>query len=80
MQSPTTEDVSRSRTRNPSPDRALDQFGLSCARVESVSLDERLDAARQVCDEIYKDAPVELPAGNAGSELENAWVELFYFR
>jgi len=32
----------------------LDQFGLGCARVERGSLDERLNAARQVCDEIYK--------------------------
>ena len=32
----------------------LDQFGLSCARVEKVSLDERLNAARQVHDEIDK--------------------------
>ena len=50
------EDVSRSRTLNPSPDRALDQFGRSCARVERVSPDERLNAARQVRDEIDKNA------------------------
>jgi len=49
-------DVSRSRTLNPSPDRALDQFGFSCARVERVSLDERLNAARQVRHKIYKNA------------------------
>jgi len=34
----------------------LDQFGLSCARVEGVSPDERLNAARQVRDKIYKNA------------------------
>jgi len=35
---------------------ALDQFGLSCARVESVSPDDRLNAARQVRNQIYKNA------------------------
>ena len=34
----------------------LEQFGLSCARVEKVSLDERLNAARQVRHKIYKNA------------------------
>jgi len=33
-----------------------DQFGLSCARVERVSPDERLNAARQVRHKIYKNA------------------------
>ena len=36
----------------------IDQFGLSCARVEEVSLDERLNAARQVRYKIYKNALV----------------------
>jgi len=35
---------------------ARDQFGLSGARVEKVSLDESLNAARQVRDKIYKNA------------------------
>jgi len=35
---------------------APDQFGRSCARVERVSLDERLNAARQVRHKIYKNA------------------------
>jgi len=45
-------------TRGPARNRSsvLDQFGLSCARVEKASLDERLNAARQVRDEIYKNA------------------------
>jgi len=34
----------------------LDQFGLSRARVERVSLDERLNTARQVRHKIYKNA------------------------
>jgi len=34
----------------------LDQFGLSCARVDEASLDERLNAARQVRHKIYKNA------------------------
>jgi len=34
----------------------LDQFGVSCARVERVSLDERLNAARRVRHKIYKNA------------------------
>jgi len=38
--------------------KRLDQFGLSCARVERVSLDERLNAARQVRHKIYKSALV----------------------
>jgi len=41
----------------------LDQFGLSCARVERVSPDERLNAARQVHDEIYKNALMPLLTG-----------------
>jgi len=36
----------------------IDQFGLSGARVEKVSLDERLNAARQVRYKIYKNALV----------------------
>jgi len=32
----------------------IDQFGLSCARAEQASLDERLNAARQVHDKIDK--------------------------
>jgi len=42
--------------RPPLSDCALDQFGRSCARVEKVSLDERLNAARQVRYKIYKKA------------------------
>jgi len=38
--------------------RKLDQFGLSCARVKEISLDERLNAARQVRHKIYKNALV----------------------
>jgi len=34
----------------------LDQFGLSCARVEKVLPDERLNTARRVRDKIYKNA------------------------
>jgi len=34
----------------------LDQLGLSCARVEKGSLDEILNAARQVRDKIYKNS------------------------
>jgi len=41
---------------NSSKNGLLDQFGLSCARVEEVSLDERLNAVRQVCYKIYKNA------------------------
>jgi len=41
---------------------SLDQFGRSCARAERVSPDERLNAARQVRDKIYKNAPVLVPA------------------
>jgi len=36
------------------------QFGLSCARVKRVSLDERLNAVRRVRDEIYKNALVQV--------------------
>jgi len=38
----------------------LDQFGLSCARVEEVSPDERLNTARQVHRKIYKNVPSAL--------------------
>jgi len=34
----------------------LDQFGRPCARVKEISLDERLNAARQVRHKIYKNA------------------------
>jgi len=56
-----TEDVSRSRSLKPGADGALDRFGLSCARVEMVSLDARLNAARQVRDEIDKNARSAIP-------------------
>jgi len=38
----------------------LDQFGLSCARAEEVSLDERRNAARQVRHKVYKNALISL--------------------
>jgi len=38
----------------------LDRSGLSCARVERVSLDERLNAVRHVRDQIDKNALVLL--------------------
>jgi len=48
-----------------------DQFGLSCARVGKVSLDERLNAARQVGNQTYKKDPAPSTAsekpGNSAS-------------
>ena len=42
--------------------RRLDQSGLPCARVEEVSLDERLNAARQARHKIDKNALIRSPA------------------
>jgi len=45
---------------------ALDRFGLLCARVEELSLDERLNAVRQVRDKIYKNRLVPCQGLNLG--------------
>jgi len=56
---------------NAEADLSLDQFGLSYARVERVSLDERLNPARQVRHKIDKNAlsPTTKPIGEVNGFL-----------
>jgi len=56
MKRPPLSDFAFRPTLNFRIDEALDQFGLSCARDEKGSLDERLKAARQIRHKIYENA------------------------